>query len=59
MVDGLMFPDQILQQVLSLLCCVWPDTLMAENRTISEKTNMFSPNSLPNDFQCGALPKMV
>jgi len=58
-VDGLMFPDQILQQVLSLLCCVWPDTLMEENCTISEKTNMFFPNSLPNAFQRGALPMMV
>ena len=54
-----MFPDQILQQVLSLLCCVWPDTLMEENCTISEKTNMFFPNSLPNAFQRGALPMMV
>jgi len=53
------FLMKLLHQVLSLLCSVWPGTLMEENYTISKKTNMFSTNSLPNAFQRGALPKMV
>ena len=37
------FLTKLLQQVLSLVCCVWPGTLMEENCTISKTTNMFSP----------------
>jgi hypothetical protein len=32
-----------LQQVVSLVCCVWPGTLVEENCTIAKMTNMFSP----------------
>jgi len=60
MVDGLMIPDQTFAAGSEFaVLCVWPGTLMEENHTIFKKTNMLFPNSLPNAFQCGALPKMA
>ena len=57
--DGPVFLTKLWQQVLSLLCCVWPGTVMEENHTTSKKTNMFSPDNLPNAFQRGAIPKVM
>lgn len=53
------FPTEILQQVTSLPCCVWPGTLKKQNHHMNTKIGTSSPDGFSPAFQSSTVSAAV